>query len=490
MRRDLVLRSRHYALQQRCALRLSLRQGHPTPAVSPRHCHCLHFHAHLTPALRCLARLASPRTRSVPRRRAGLTKQFDLSYEEVVPVNAMYNLDECAHRLCAEPRLLLGCVNNLPHSEHELMLSVTHSELIVKNDVDDSLAESEVRTEMSIAPSDLNEWSIGALATNPLRISFATKEFKAMLHFADTMPISVHFDFGGRPLILVAHTSDGLERARLECVIATNVDQAAAADDLFGDGNDEFAHNALDPQQLGVNASQLVSGAQGGLEPNVERADGTFPQTGGFGAASAQPFELGGAGAGGGREPSLAHGNGVTAAGGGYSQPPAGGMPSGDTVDTNTSLPLHAPHRPAQGQGQQPQGTGTDHISSFPSARQPTHQQHHPPSQQPSAGAAALTASHAHGAHEALRAAMEVDGSPPEAHAHAHMHGGSAGGGATTPNEGAPTPLRNNTAPDGSDTDNDDDAVGATPPDSPPSKRVCAGFVEQFALPTGPSCNR
>lgn len=446
-RRHVLVRARHRALQQLCV--------RPSPACCPRPS------AARSPGL---LRLAACRSRSRPaprararapsvRRCAALTKQFDLSYEEEAPVNAMYNLDACEHRFCAESRLLLGCVNNLPHSEHELMLSVTPSELTIKNDVDDSLAASEVRTEMTIAPGDLHEWSIGALATTPLRLSFMTREFKAMLHFADSSPVTVHFDRGGDPLIAIAHAGSGHERARLEFVIATSRDQSATADDLFGD-DDEFGAQ-IDPQGIGVNASQMPSGMHAG-ERDFEPAGGTYPQTGAFGVASAQPFRAG--------DGTAAPADAPRAGFPSQPAPPGTVHNSGDTVDTSTGRPMSGGPRDAQRPTpQQPSGQA-ELISSFPSAP-----------------VAPMMAAHAHGAHDALHAAMEVDSVPPAA-------GPSAGGGAG-PTGGAPAPQQG-TPPACSDTDNDDDAVGATPPDSPVSKRPCTGFAEQFALPTGPSCGR
>ena len=393
------------------------------------------------------ARSRAPRVRAAWRRRAGLAKQFDLSYEEVMPLNAMYDVEQCAHRLCADARILLDCVHNLPHTEHELMLSVTPSELIVKNDVDDSAAEKSVRTEMSVAPADLQEWSIGALATQPLRISFATKEFKAMLHLAESSgtPISAHFDQGGKPLIVAAHVGDGPERVRLECVIATLIDQSAAADELFGDDGEFGA--AYNPQQLGVSTPSQSQPDGGMCARDGEQVDSAFAPT--YNAASAQPF-------------------GVTCSGGGErvracgtgSQPAAETAAMRNIADTINSLSRLCPDEQLLQQPQQPP-RATDPISSFPASRQ-------------MAASGRTAAERAHEALEVLPAAPGV------------MQASPSAGDAVRAGHRPTLALAG--APDGSDTDNDDDAVGATPPDSPPSKRPCAGFVEQFALPTGPSC--
>jgi hypothetical protein len=373
---------------------------------------------------------------------------FDLSYEEGECVNAMYATDACAHRICSEPRLLLDCVNNLPSSDHELMLAISPSELLVKNDVDDSLAESAVRTEMSIAPQDLHEFSIGTLASSPLRISFGMKEFKAMLQFAEgcSSPISLHFDHSGRPLTLVADAGDGPigERVRLECVIATLVDQSAAAEEMFGCADDDFGmgfENQAAPETTQATPMMLDQPEPGG---------GSFPQSGsGRGAQKPygspefhQPIDQQMPFADASRVPSRA------------AQPAHGQCPphsSRDPVATDTPAPTHEHPGRSLPQQQLDRPAGSDNISSFPTG-------------QPAP--AALTAT---GLGQGASAAL-------------------ASGGAEFARSGQPGGLPVSLQPpyDGSDTDNDEDAVGATPPDSPPSKRVQTGFVEQFALPTGP----
>ncbi|KAJ1636854.1 Rad9-domain-containing protein [Pavlovales sp. CCMP2436] len=386
---------------------------------------------------------------------SGLVKTFDLSYEEALPVNAMYNTDT-AHRICSEPRLLLDCVNNLPSGEHEMMFVISNSELHIKNDVDDSLAESAVRTEMSILPQDLHEFSIGALASSaPLRISFSTKEFKAVLQFAEgcSTPISAHFDEGGRPLILVAAAGDGpgSERVRLECVIATVVDQSAAADEMFG-GADDFGMGF--EHQTAPETNQATHGPSHTpmeLEQESEPGERTPPQSAAAGRAAQQPHGMGDEYA---EQPmpsaDASRVPGRAAPHAHYQRAPP---TSGDPVGTDTPAPTHerAPthEHPGRSQPQQQlnRPPGSDNISNFPSARQLAPSVLTAPSN--GQGSAALV-----------------------------------GGGAESARNGQPPTLQPTYA--GSDTDNDEDAVGATPPDSPPSKRVQTGFVEQFALPMGP----
>lgn len=388
-----------------------------------------------------------------------------------MPVNAMYDTESCPHRISAEPRMLLDCVNNLPAGEHEMTLCVSQTELVVKNDVDDNLADSAVRTEMSIAPADLHEFAIGPLGARPLRVAFATKEFKAMLAFADTCgaPIALHFDYGGRPIILVADAGDGPpgERARLECVIATVVDQSAAADDFFDD--DEYGAQAPPLASEQQPATSTPYSAHPPPQPAADAAAAHWQQpraaAAAATAATSQPL---------GRVPLP-----PTAAGGGGggSQPPS--FPAYERAQPSLHepqrQPLPPPPPPGREQPLRPSAQCADPISSFPSTRHPT----------PAAGFAAARASDAHAA---LRAT--IGSAEPAEHGDAPSEPTSGERPSPTDaqraSEAAPLGAAQRPPAD-SDTDNDDDAVGATPPGSPgtpPSKRACAGFVEQFALPT------
>ena len=103
---------------------------------------------------------------------SGLRKKFDLAFQEVTSMNAVYDKGVCAHHLCADPSVFLDCLKNFPPSLAEVSLVATADALTLKNDgaVEASVeAENDpgnsvtrvVRTEMRLLATDFYEYHLG-----------------------------------------------------------------------------------------------------------------------------------------------------------------------------------------------------------------------------------------------------------------------------------------------------------------------------------------
>lgn len=410
----------------------------------------------------------------------------------------MYDADACPHRICTDPRLLLDCVQNLPTGLHELMLVVSPGKLVVRNDVDDNQRDNAVQTEMTVAPGDLQEFHLGALASNPLRIGFGTREFKAMLSFAETTQTSIvlHFDVGGQPVILVAEVGDGMphERARVECVIASVVDQAAAAAAIFGDDDLGFAPG-FDGTGAGENVDAPMPEAGAGRPAGHGGAAG--PAEGAAPPPRPPPSNMDWYG---GSLPSGAH------AGDPYGSQQIGTAPrtsSGPAADRAPSSNPSQPRAPSLDAGGPPGGGGSvrpshdriglDSVETVTPTDDGAHARARAAAAPPAGMAHAMGGGHAAmDAHAHGRAPSAVgDQAPmaphmapalPASHAAAPLPGAELGPpthGTAATADAARGPSQPHTPPD---TDDDEDAVGGTPPDSP-SKRLCVegGFAQQFA---------
>ena len=59
---------------------------------------------------------------------SGLRKRFDLSFQEVTSMNAVYEKAACPHYLCGEPATFLDCLKSSagPHAVHSHTVYAFH----------------------------------------------------------------------------------------------------------------------------------------------------------------------------------------------------------------------------------------------------------------------------------------------------------------------------------------------------------------------------
>ncbi|KOO25228.1 cell cycle checkpoint control protein rad9a [Chrysochromulina tobinii] len=174
---------------------------------------------------------------------SGLRKKFDLSFQEVTSMNAVYDKSVCPHTIGADPSVLLECLKNFPPALAEVSLVAAADSLTLQNEVDGSDdADSDARlarTEMRLKPAELRLYELGPLPPGgAVAIAFSLREFKAVLTLIKELDhlIVAHIEAPGRPVIFNARpkVAAGLPY-RMECVLATVVETTNMADDMFGD---------------------------------------------------------------------------------------------------------------------------------------------------------------------------------------------------------------------------------------------------------------
>lgn len=65
---------------------------------------------------------------------SGLKKKFDLMFEEVTSMKAVYSRDRCVHHISADPSMLLSCLSNFPAGLAEVTLVAMPEAIVLKND--------------------------------------------------------------------------------------------------------------------------------------------------------------------------------------------------------------------------------------------------------------------------------------------------------------------------------------------------------------------
>ena len=71
---------------------------------------------------------------------SGLRKKFDLAFQEVSSMNAVYDKAACPHTIRADPGRFLDCLKNFPTSQNEVTLVAATEALTLKNEVQKSAA--------------------------------------------------------------------------------------------------------------------------------------------------------------------------------------------------------------------------------------------------------------------------------------------------------------------------------------------------------------
>ena len=190
---------------------------------------------------------------------SGLRKKFDLAFQEIPSMNAVYDLSACPHTIRADPSKILDCLKNFPSMQSEVTMVATDDALLLKNEVDAGVeaegggAGPAVRTEMRLAAEHLIEYSLGLpRPQGGVCVAFSQKEFKAVLTLVRDLEHSLacHIEGAGRPIIFGSSPAKGpIDGAgpgpfRVECVLATVVETTPMCDD-----EDFFGDDAPPPQQ-------------------------------------------------------------------------------------------------------------------------------------------------------------------------------------------------------------------------------------------------
>ncbi|XP_058512437.1 cell cycle checkpoint control protein RAD9B [Ochotona princeps] len=133
--------------------------------------------------------------------RHGVKRTHNLRFQESMPMQVIFEKSTCSNTLMIQPRLLAEAIVLFTSSQEEVTLAVTPLDFCLKSPHEESVdLTNSVYSEMFVGPDEFDFFQIGVNT----EITFCMKELKGMLMFSEATraPISIHFDFPGKPVAL------------------------------------------------------------------------------------------------------------------------------------------------------------------------------------------------------------------------------------------------------------------------------------------------
>uniref|UniRef100_A0A5F9D1F3 Cell cycle checkpoint control protein RAD9B n=1 Tax=Oryctolagus cuniculus TaxID=9986 RepID=A0A5F9D1F3_RABIT len=133
--------------------------------------------------------------------RHGIKRTHNVHFQESMPVQVIFEKNMCTNTLMIQPRLLAEAIVLFTPSQEEVTLAVTPLNFCLKSPHEESMdLTNSVYSEMFVGPDEFDFFQIGV----DTEITFCIKELKGMLIFSEAThaPISIHFDFPGKPMAL------------------------------------------------------------------------------------------------------------------------------------------------------------------------------------------------------------------------------------------------------------------------------------------------
>uniref|UniRef100_W5L786 Cell cycle checkpoint control protein n=1 Tax=Astyanax mexicanus TaxID=7994 RepID=W5L786_ASTMX len=181
----------------------------------------------------------------------GLLKTHNLSFQDCESLQAVFDKENCANVLRAQPRLWVDTVLHFPPSLEEVNVSVNGERVWLRNHLEDDADPSRaMMTELCLSAEEFDHFAVRSESN----ITFCLKELRGLLVFAESsgLPVSMHFDEPGSPVVL--SVSDSVLDANF--VLATLSEDAhqrnhnnnkadrreaqPAADDFMSDDMDSY----------------------------------------------------------------------------------------------------------------------------------------------------------------------------------------------------------------------------------------------------------
>ncbi|XP_075852664.1 cell cycle checkpoint control protein RAD9B isoform X1 [Microcebus murinus] len=157
--------------------------------------------------------------------RHGIKRTHNVCFQESQPLQVIFEKNMCANTLVIQPRLLAEAIVLFTSGQEEVTLAVTPLNFCLKSSNEESMADltNSVYSEMVVGPEEFDFFQIGV----DTEITFCFKELKGMLTFSEAThaPISIHFDFPGKPMAL--SIDDMLVEANF--ILATLADEPSRA---------------------------------------------------------------------------------------------------------------------------------------------------------------------------------------------------------------------------------------------------------------------
>nr|XP_055023545.1 cell cycle checkpoint control protein RAD9B isoform X3 [Misgurnus anguillicaudatus] len=189
--------------------------------------------------------------------RHGITKTYNLGYQECEALQAVFPSHLCPNVLTAQPKLLGDIVVFFPVSQEEITLSVSSDKITLKNFCEeDNPRIKGMNTEVSLHPNEFEYFQVGVDSA----ITFCLKELRGLLIFAEAhgLPVSAQFGVAGQPIAFSAE--DMMLEANV--VLSTFVDQNHEDPSLHAPGNDGAVCPVESPKTPAADISMVPVEAQ------------------------------------------------------------------------------------------------------------------------------------------------------------------------------------------------------------------------------------
>ncbi|XP_056374233.1 cell cycle checkpoint control protein RAD9B [Hyla sarda] len=131
----------------------------------------------------------------------GLTKTYNLTYEDCEPIQAVYSKSLCPNVLKIQSRAISDIVIHFPSCQEEVTLSSTPNKIILKSYSEENPGLSKcMQTEIHLGPDEFNDFQINIDSSD---VTFCLKEFRGFLSFAEATSavVTIYFSKPGEPII-------------------------------------------------------------------------------------------------------------------------------------------------------------------------------------------------------------------------------------------------------------------------------------------------
>uniref|UniRef100_A0A3P8ZAP9 Cell cycle checkpoint control protein n=1 Tax=Esox lucius TaxID=8010 RepID=A0A3P8ZAP9_ESOLU len=200
----------------------------------------------------------------------GLMKTHNLSFQDSESLQAVFDKDSCSNVLRAQPRLLVDTVLHFPPALEEVSLSVSGERVLFRNYVEEEPERAKAMlTELSLSSDEFEHFAVGAESS----ITFCLKELRGLLVFAEStgLPVSVHFDLPGSPVVLSVTDS----------VLEVNFVLATLSDDLNLPRSpppaDDFLNDDIDSYLIAMDTSELPGPSNAPAQRSNHRLEAQSP---------------------------------------------------------------------------------------------------------------------------------------------------------------------------------------------------------------------
>ncbi|KAM4707124.1 cell cycle checkpoint control protein RAD9B [Discoglossus pictus] len=132
----------------------------------------------------------------------GLTKTYNLAYEDCEPLQALFAKHLCPIILKIQSRVLSDVIIHFPTSQEEITFSITPLKVSLKTYSDEGFAFSKaMHTEIHLSPDEFDYFQVGVDS----EVTFCLKELRGFLALAEAINthISVHVGHPGKYFILM-----------------------------------------------------------------------------------------------------------------------------------------------------------------------------------------------------------------------------------------------------------------------------------------------